>query len=252
MISDQVWLALIVGIPAFLGPMIALTLTKRSDSRAKAADSIVVAASKKLEAETIAAAKAVEISAIAEAKKVEDDARRRDKQEDYARQDAVAAQAAEAARLLSDRQDQIAARAAEDSRRLLARQDTLADQAKESVAQAKEAAAILKTNTEAVAKTAEETKGQLKIIHTLVNSTLTASMQGLLDSTKRELVLLLEIGELKKAHNVEPSADAAGVIEETRKAIAELTITLDARHRATAVAAVEAETAKIAAEAVKA
>ena len=133
--------------------------------------------------------------------------RRADKREDWAREDAVAArveeartQAATAARLLLERQDAIAA-------------------------QAREAAALLLANNEAVAATAAETQGQLQVIHTLVNSTLTGAKQAQLEATLGQLVLLNQFtpgdtGAIAAAQTAveELRVELADRIEQTRVA----------------------------------
>jgi hypothetical protein len=119
--------------------------------------------------------------------------RRSDKREDWARQDAVAEKAAEAAKLL------------------------------------------LAAN-ERVAKTAAETNGKLDVIHTLVNSNMTAAMQAELDATSRELVSLREITALKQAAGLEPTPAALAAVQATEAKIAELTAALRDRLAQTALA----------------
>lgn len=123
--------------------------------------------------------------------------RRLEKAEDYARQDAVAAQAAEAAQLLVKRQDAAAAKAAE-------------------------AATLLVASNERVAKTSAETISKLDVIHALVNSNMTAAMQSEHDATVRELAMMMEVIELKRAAGREPSVEAIAAIESTRRKIVEL------------------------------
>ena len=149
--------------------------------------------------------------------------RRQDKQEDWARQDAVAAQAAEAARLLLERQDAVAA-------------------------QAREAARLLLDSNERVAETAAVTNGKLDVIHTLVNSNMTAAMQAELDATTRELAMMREVIALNKAAGRQPSTDALAAIESTTHKIRELEAALADRLQQTHV--VEAQ-AKAQAQALK-
>jgi hypothetical protein len=152
--------------------------------------------------------------------------------EDYARQDAVAAQAAEAARLLVERQDAAAGKAAEAARLLLAA-------------------------NERVAKTAAVTNIKLDVIHTLVNSSMTEALQSELRAVtselraiERELAMMVEMGELRRASGGEASPTAVAAIEATRERIielktkiAELTAKLDDRLKQTAVAADQAAAA---------
>jgi hypothetical protein len=136
--------------------------------------------------------------------------RREEKKEDYARQDQVAAQAAEAARLLVERQDAAAAKAAE-------------------------AANLLLAANERVAQTAVVTNGKLDVIHTLVNSNYTSALQSELSTMKRELVLLLSVIDLKKAAGQSSNGDAANEIASTRAKIAELEATLADRLKQTKI-----------------
>lgn len=96
--------------------------------------------------------------------------RRTQQAEDYARQDAVAAQAAEAARLLLERQD--AAAEADKIRNKL-----------------------LLANNERVAAAAQATNGKLDQIHTLVNSSMTAAMQAQYDATVALVSVLRRLGQ---------------------------------------------------------
>jgi len=105
--------------------------------------------------------------------------RHKEKLEDYARQDEVAAKAAEAARLL------------------------------------------LAAN-ERVAETAKVTNGKLDVIHTLVNSNMTAAMQAELDATIREHAMMIEVVALKQSAGHEPSVTSLAAIEATERKIAEL------------------------------
>jgi hypothetical protein len=135
-------------------------------------------------------------------------AKRKEKDQDYAREDAVAKQAAEAARLLVERQDAMASKAAE-------------------------AARLLAVNTEAVAKTAQRTSDKLDVIHTLVNSNMTAAMQAELDATVREAAMIQEVMDLKKTSGVDPTVEALAALKSARNKIAELTSTLTDRLKVT-------------------
>ncbi len=78
------------------------------------------------------------------------------------------------------------------------------------------------------AKAAEAVK-KLDVIHTLVNSNMTAAMQAEYEATKRELVLLLQVVELNKKAGNAPTTESLAEIEATRKKITELTIVLKDR-----------------------
>lgn len=103
-----------------------------------------------------------------------------------------------------------------------ARQDEVA--AKAESAAARNASLIAELN-QATTEATRVTVGKLDVIHTLVNSTLTAAMQVALDGVKRELVLL------EHDSNPDPALVAA-----TTKKIAELESIVEERNRQTALA----------------
>jgi hypothetical protein len=148
--------------------------------------------------------------------------RRKDKEQDYARedkireedrerQDAIADQAAEAASLLLDSNARVAAAAAVAN----ARQ---AERGKE-----------LHHKLTKVGDTVD-------VVHTLVNSDKTAAMQAQLDSTERELVMMRENAELHKLLGRDPSAEALAAIKAAQVKIEELRAELTARHEQAAIA----------------
>jgi hypothetical protein len=163
---------------------------------------------------------------LGRAERAENDRRRT---EDNARQDTiaakateVAAQAREAARLLAKRQDEIAAQAAEAARLLVEQQNA-------STAKAAEAASLLLASNERVAANAESTNDKLgaikatgDLVHSLVNSNLTASKQSELDATITTLALTQEIISLKGVAGQQPSADTLAAVEILKKRISEL------------------------------
>jgi len=105
--------------------------------------------------------------------------RRKEKVEDYSRQDAVAAQAAEAARLLLDANERVARQSA---------------------------------------ASASETQSQLKQIHTLVNSNLTQEMEARLVALDAQLVLTQEVMRLNSVAGVvtpEAAKDALANLQRT-------------------------------------
>jgi hypothetical protein len=148
--------------------------------------------------------------------------RSRDKREDWARQDAVAAkaqavadQAKEAAELLRTRQDEVAAQAAEAARLLLAANERVA-------IQSGEAAAVV--------------NGKLAQIHELVNSNLTAQMEEAHGALTQQLVLMREVVSLNQAAGREPSPDAIEAITVIEAKVAELHAKLTDRAKATEIA----------------
>jgi type II secretory pathway pseudopilin PulG len=112
--------------------------------------------------------------------------RRQEKAEDYARQDAVAQKAAEAAKLLLAANERVAANAV-------------------------------------------QTMSKLDDIHTLVNSNLTTAMRAELDATTRELAVMSELIDLKRASGHEPSVDAMAAIKATKAKVSELSAVLKDR-----------------------
>jgi hypothetical protein len=130
--------------------------------------------------------------------------RRAEKLEDYARQDAVAAKAEEAAKLLLERQKATASDAATVARKLLDANDRVADAAQVAV------------------ETAQVTNTKLDLIHTLVNSNMTAAMQSEFDAVVRELAMMREVITLNRAAGREPSLDTLAAIKSTEDKITEL------------------------------
>jgi hypothetical protein len=142
-----------------------------------------------------------------------------DRIEDWARQDAVAKKAADAAEFL------------------IASNQKMADKAAE-------AASLLLTNNKRVEIATDITIQKLDVIHTLVNSNMTASMKAELDAVKAQLVLLREVMSLNSVAGREPDVDAIAVIKVTQAKIAELSVALADRLAVQAQPAVAAEQAK--------
>jgi hypothetical protein len=140
---------------------------------------------------------------------------RRGKTQDYERQDAVAAQAAEAARLLEQRQDAAEAATAKAAKDLRAANEQVARQAAD-------AAAI--------------TNGKLEQIHELVNSTLTAQMEEAHGALMQQLVLMREVIALNTAAGRRPSQEALDAIGVIEHKVAELGARLSDRAKATVIA----------------
>lgn len=153
--------------------------------------------------------------------------RREEKEQDWQRQDDVAAQAVKAASLA---QEAVAAQAI---------------QAAEAATQAAEAARLLVESNEAVAEIARETNtrldSKLDIIHTLVNSNMTAAMQSEMDSTIRELAGLKEIVRLNKLAGSAPSEEALAAILSTEAKIVELQTNLNDRRSQAETAEAQAQ-----------
>jgi hypothetical protein len=148
--------------------------------------------------------------------------RTRDKEIDWARQDVVADRVTDAA----VKAKAVAEQAAEAARLLLERQD--AADAQRAVA----ADLLVAAN--------ERLGGKLDVIHTLVNSNMTAAMQAEYDATVRELAMMREVVALNHAAGREASAEALGAIAATDVKVADLWATLQDRLHQTKVAEAQA------------
>lgn len=147
---DAVWIAVIVGVGSIVGPASLAFLNSRQARRTQEMN---------YQRE----------DAVAERLAI--------RQDEIAAQAAtVAAQAAEAARLLAARQDAAAAAAATTASLLLDANERVATQTREASAQ---------------------TNGKLNQIHDLVNSTLTAAMTSELVALEQQLELMGELGRPK-------------------------------------------------------
>lgn len=147
-----------------------------------------------------------------EEKRLEAELRRVEKREDYARQDAVTERAESATRL--------AAQAAEAVK-----------------AQAAKAAELLIASDEKNAARADVMSGKLDVIHTLVNSNMTAAMTSEYEAIRREYAMMLEVIDLKKVAGHEPTLQTLATLKATEAKIAELAATLDDRSRGDEAAA---------------
>jgi len=196
MISDTVLLALIVAAPAVVTgaivPVIVLAITNRNNRTVKAQEVVAARAEKDREAAV----------------------RRAEKQEDWARLDAVAAAAKT------------------DSWQLLESQRVMAGKADEASAGVVEVARVLAETTRASSLAIEKTQGQLTVIHTLVNSNMTAAMESELGALVRELALMREVVELKKVAGHAPTIETLAAIKATESKIIELTASIRDRKAA--------------------
>lgn len=130
--------------------------------------------------------------------------RRRDKQQDWDRQDEVASRVEEAA-----------AEAREVAKRAQRTADLLVESNERVAADA--------------AKANEYVSGQLQQIHTLVNSNMTAAMQAELDARQAQLITLRELVALKQDAGHTPSADVVQTVTQLEMKIAELEANLHDR-----------------------
>jgi len=102
-------------------------------------------------------------------------------------------------------------------------------------AKAEKAAKDLIESNEKVAKLAKQTSdkiiGKVDIIHTLVNSNVTKEMEARLEGSRRELVGLKEIMELRRGNGLPPTKEAEAIILATEEGIHELENDLADRRR---------------------
>jgi uncharacterized membrane protein len=100
-----------------------------------------------------------------------------------------------------------------------ARQDAVAAEAKAAAAKV---AAQLQVVDQRVAEKADATNDKLDVIHTLVNSNMTAAMQAELDAIRREIVMMREVVALNLAAGRQPTVEALAAIEATQVKITTL------------------------------
>lgn len=140
--------------------------------------------------------------------------RRQEKRDEYERTDAVAEKA-----------EEVAQQAAEAARLLIESNKEVADIARE----------VALVTAEATAKTDQKLEvldqGQ-KEIHTLVNSSMTAAMQGELLATSGQYAMMVEVIDLKKTQGHQPTVEALAALETTRARVADLTTQLEDRRLA--------------------
>ncbi len=132
-----------------------------------------------------------------------------------------------------------------------ARQDEVALKARETAALLLAAQKVTIEKTDQVAETATlrslEVNTQLRQIHTLVNSDMTAARQGQLDQSRKSLMLLKKVaGMAEKLGLPPPSKEELLEMEETEKHIVELEAIL--ADRMAQMKAVEAEKTQAAVE----
>jgi hypothetical protein len=106
-----------------------------------------------------------------------------------------------------------------------------ADYARQDVVAAKveEAAKAAREVSQTLAATTKTTNDKLDVIHTLVNSNMTAALQAEYDATTRELAMMHEVIEVKKTMGREPTEMALAAIKATEEKLGELRATLDDR-----------------------
>ena len=73
--------------------------------------------------------------------------------------------------------------------------------------------------------------GKLDVIHTLVDGSMTAAMHSELNATVRELAMMNEVIDLKRANGHEPTQETLTTLEATQTKIDDLYMSLSARER---------------------
>jgi hypothetical protein len=139
--------------------------------------------------------------------------RKVEKEEDWARQDRVAADAKASAEAAKAAADLVAVQAAEAARLLLVTNEQVAQSAANTAAQLSD---IKAGNTE---------------IHGLVNSQMTAEMKDTRLALMGHLASLNEIVDMNKKLGIEPSPEALATIEAVKDHIDDLTVRLGDREK---------------------
>jgi len=162
------------------------------------------------------------------------------KAQDYERQDAVALQAAEAAKLLAERQDaaeakadEVVRQAAEAARLNEERQDAIQKQTAET---AKLLLAANERVAEQSAHASEVTNGKLSQIHELVNSNLSAQMSENHEALEQQVALMREIIRINRLAGLEPSQAVRDALAAVEARAFELGAQLVDRAKATEIA----------------
>lgn len=127
------------------------------------------------------------------------------------------------------RDDKVAEQAAEAARLLLAAQ-------RESIARTDEVAEHVAASQSATEAKLEANAAKLEVIHKLVNSTLTAALLASLDASRGELVAVLKMADLQRAHGSGPSEDELASILALRRKVGELSAEMQEREAQTLAA----------------
>jgi hypothetical protein len=120
--------------------------------------------------------------------------------------------------------------------RLQQRNEEVAARAHDVAIQTQHAAQLLLANNKAVDAATRATNTKLDVIHTLVNSNMTAALQGELDSTRANLVTLRELIGLRVAQGQEPDDDARAALAALEEKVGRLASNLQDRVEQTKVA----------------
>lgn len=149
--------------------------------------------------------------------------RTKERAEDKAERDAVALEARAAAAKLVASNEEVATQARDAADKLVASNEAVA-------AEARTAAAKLVASNAEVAAAAKETGAQtlaaVGVIHTLVNSTLTAAIEDSLASAQAHVASLLELAQLRKS-----TPEQVAALATAKSKVAELRVKLADRRR---------------------
>jgi hypothetical protein len=104
------------------------------------------------------------------------------------------------------------------------RMDTVAEKVEE-------ARKALEASDELAGVRAQKIDGKLNVIHTLVNSQMTAAMQAELDATTRELAMMREVIDLKERAGHPASEAATAALQTTERKVNELRTALSDREQ---------------------
>lgn len=91
---------------------------------------------------------------------------------------------------------------------------------------------VLAAMTVGLAVWAATVNRKLVVIHTLVNSNMTAHMQSELEATVRELAMMREVARLHEEAGRDPTEETRSAMDLTRARVAELRAVLDDRFAA--------------------
>jgi hypothetical protein len=94
----------------------------------------------------------------------------------------------------------------------------------------------VRADRQKAAEAASQIQAQLGVIHTLTNATLSAAYEATLSATKREEVMMREVGRLMIESGQEPSPQWRLALSGLQQRIADLTLAIHDRQRQTEAA----------------
>lgn len=117
------------------------------------------------------------------------------------------------------------------------RQDVASDRA------AEQTRILIDTNERIAYRTAEAAvmlEGKLDVIHTLVNSSMTAAKQSEFDAIERELAMMKEVVALRRSAGEEPTAETLATMDSIERKLRELSTELAERRAQDALTVAQA------------